>query len=181
MDRVPGVTTIMEAKEAVVRERRASRSKERAPRVCLSVLRRSIHLPVTLDFSCKRGFGSRLRDALAGEQACVCSSFLSFSSNPSEPTSQPLALIEKYPRREKIFARKRREKGYIRGGGKRSDFFYFCEKKIFRDRIRYLSNACMRNEDVHGKSERIFGYERVPLFFLPDFPSDGRDSTGMVE
>lgn len=165
MDRVPGVTTIMEAKEAVVRERRASRSKERAPRVCLSVLRRSIHLPVTLDFSCKRGFGSRLRDALAEEQACVCSRFLSFSSNPSEPTSQPLALIEKYPRREKIFARKRREKGYIRGGGKRSDSFYFCEKKIFRDRIRYLSNACMRNNVLFLENLNEFSDTRGFLYF----------------
>lgn len=155
----------MEAKEAVVRERRASRSKERAPRVCLSVLRRSIHLPVTLDFSCKRGFGSRLRDALAEEQACVCSSFLSFSSNPSEPTSQPLALIEKYPRREKIFARKRREKGYIRGGGKRSDSFYFCEKKIFRDRIRYLSNACMRNNVPFLENLNEFSDTRGFLYF----------------
>lgn len=80
---------------------------------------------------------------------------------------------------EKKFSRENGERKDIYGGGKRSDSFYFCEKKIFRDRIRYLSNACMRNEDVPGK--RIFGYERVPLFFLPDFPSDGRDSTGMVE
>lgn len=167
MDRVPGVTTIMEAKEAVVRERRASRSKERAPRVCLSVLRRSIHLPVTLDFSCKRGFGSRLRDALAEEQACVCSRFLSFSSNPSEPTSQPLALIEKYPRREKIFARKRREKEYIRGGGKRSDSFYFCEKKIETESGIYPTHVCetkMSLENLNEFSDTIgFLYFSCPI------------------
>lgn len=83
------------------------------------------------------------------------------------------------------------EKKFSRENGERKDIyaveengripFTFARKKYLETESGiYPTHVCetkMSLENLNEFSED----ERVPLFFLPDFPSDGRDSTGMVE